>query len=366
MNILFGDLKRQYLQLREQIDAATKTVYESGWFVLGEECKLFEGKFAHYCSAKYGVGVGSGTEAIHLALVAIGIESGDEVITVANTCIPTLSAITFAGGVPILVDINPETFTIDPAKIEARITPKTKAIVPVHLYGQCADMDPILEIANRHGLKVIEDCAQSHGSLYKGRVAGTMGVAGAFSFYPSKNLGAFGDAGLVLTNDAELADTISKLRNYGQEKRYHHAIKGFNSRLDELQAAILTVKLPYLDAGNQRRREIAKLYTAAFKDLDVICPQEAAGNFHTYHLYVLRVPQRDLFQQQLAEKGVATMIHYPIPIHLQKSYPECRDQGQYLEITEKFAGEIISLPLHPELTDEEVNYIIECVIKVHE
>jgi dTDP-4-amino-4,6-dideoxygalactose transaminase len=366
MKIPFGNLKRHYEQLREQIDTATREVYESGWLILGQQVQDFEANFAQYCGAKYAVGVGSGTEALHLALLACGIKPGDEVITVANTCVPTLSAVSFAGAVPVFVDIDQKTFTINPALIEARITPKTKAILPVHLYGQCADMDLILEIANRYGLAVIEDCAQAHGSLYKGRMAGTIGHAGAFSFYPSKNLGAFGDGGLVLTNDATIAQTVVKLRNYGQEKRYYHSIKGFNSRLDELQAAILNAKLPYLDAWNQRRREIARRYHEAFSSVGLCCPAEAPDRFHTYHLYVLRVPQRDRFQQLLAQNAIATLIHYPIPVHLQESYTECRVQGKYLPLTEQLASEIVSLPLYPELTDEEVNYIIQTVLTAYQ
>ena len=366
MKIPFGNLKRQYEQLREQIDTATQEVYESGWFILGQQVQHFEANFAQYCGAKYAVGVGSGTEALHLALIACGVQPGDEVITVANTCVPTLSAVSFAGAVPVFVDIDEKTFTINPALIEERITPKTKAILPVHLYGQCADMDAILEIARQYGLAVVEDCAQAHGSQYKSRMAGTMGDAGAFSFYPSKNLGAFGDGGLVLTNDENLAQTVVKLRNYGQEKRYHHSIKGFNSRLDELQAAILKAKLPYLDAWNQRRREIARRYQEAFSEVGICCPLEAGDRFHAYHLYVLRVPQRDRFQQLLEENAIATIIHYPIPVHLQASYSECRVQGKYLPLTEQLAGEIVSLPLYPELTDEEVDYIIKIVLETYE
>jgi dTDP-4-amino-4,6-dideoxygalactose transaminase len=313
--------------------------------------------------------VGSGTEALHLALIACGIQNGDEVITVANTCVPTISAISFAGAAPVFVDIDEATFTIDPALIEERITPKTKAIIPVHLYGQCADMDAILAIAQKHNLFIIEDCAQAHGSMYKGRMAGTMGHAGAFSFYPSKNLGALGDGGLVLTNDESLAQKVTKLRNYGQEKRYYHSIKGFNSRLDELQAAILTAKLPYLDGWNQRRREIAKRYNAAFAPLGIACPLEVStevgDRYHVYHLYVLRVPQRDRFQYLLATAGINTMIHYPVPVHLQESYQEYQSQSRYLSITEKLAHEIVSLPIYPELTDQEVDYIITRVSEVY-
>ncbi|MTJ44742.1 DegT/DnrJ/EryC1/StrS family aminotransferase [Dolichospermum flos-aquae] len=368
MKIPFGDLKRQYDQLRTEIDAAISEVCDSGWVILGNQVHSFEKNFAYYCNAKYGVAVGSGTEALHLALVASGVEYGDEVITVANTCVPTLSAISFAGAIPVFVDIDETTYTINPSLIAERITSKTKAIVPVHLYGQCADMTPILEISHQYNLAVIEDCAQSHGSLYKNQMAGTMGDAGCFSFYPSKNLGAFGDGGLVLTNNQEIAEKLTKLRNYGQEKRYYHSIKGFNSRLDELQAAILNTKLPYLNAWNQRRREIAQRYHQAFSAVGIICPFEDSERFHVYHLYVIRVPQRDRFQQLLQEQGIATIIHYPVPVHLQESYSEFQGQSKFLPVTEKLASEIVSLPLYPELTDEEeeIDYIIKGVLEVYE
>ncbi len=388
--IPFGNLKRQYEQLQEQVDTVTREVYESGWFILGKQVEKFEANFANYCGAKYSIAVGSGTEALHLSLIACGVECGDEVITVANTCVPTISAISFAGATPIFADIDARTFTIDPSQIEEKITLKTKAIIPVHLYGQCADMNPILAIADRHGLAIIEDCAQASGSLYNGRMAGTIGHAGAFSFYPSKNLGAFGDGGMVTTNDEQIAQKLVKLRNYGQEKRYYHSIKGFNSRLDELQAAILNVKLPYLDGWNQRRREIARRYNEAFGQSQVtgqaqgiarhsiiggnlrfrasptglICPREGLERFHIYHLYVVRVKERDCFQSLLQEKGISTIIHYPIPVHLQESYCEHQNQSKYLPVTEKLASEIVSLPLYPELTDEEVDYIIESVLDV--
>ncbi len=366
MKISFGDLKRQYQNLKPIIDQATQEVYDHGWFILGNQVQSFESKFAQYCGAKYGVAVGSGTAALHLALIASGVEYGDEVITAANTCIPTLSAISLAGAVPVLVDIDEITYTINPSLISERITSKTKAIVPVHLYGQCADMSPILEIAHQYDLAVIEDCAQAHGSVYKNQMAGTMGDVGCFSFYPSKNLGAFGDGGLVLTNNPDIAEKVTKLRNYGQEERYYHSMKGFNSRLDELQAAILNAKLPYLNSWNQRRREIAQRYHQAFSTIGIVCPLEDAERFHIYHLYVIRVPQRDHFQQLLQAEGIATIIHYPIPVHLQQCYAECEWQSRFLPITEKLASEIVSLPLYPELTDGEVNYIIKKVIDTYE
>ena len=260
--IPFGDLKRHYRTIRAEIDQAVSEVLQQGWYILGNRVAEFEEAFSRYCGAKHGIGVGSGTEALHLALVACDIHPGDEVITAANTCVPTVSAISFAGAVPILVDVDPSTYTLDPGRIEERITGRTRAILPVHLYGQCSDMTPILDIARRHNLRVIEDCAQAHGAMYMGRMAGTMGDAGCFSFYPTKNLGAFGDGGMVVTDDEGIADRVRKLRNYGEQERYHHTIKGFNSRLDEIQAAILLVKLPHLDYWNDRRRAIAAAYSA--------------------------------------------------------------------------------------------------------
>lgn len=366
MQIPFGNLKRQYQNLKQSIDTATQNVYDSGWFILGKEVQEFETNFANYCGANFAIAVGSGTEALHLSLIACGIKTGDEVITVSNTCVPTLSAVTFAGAYPIFVDINEYTYTIDPSLIESRITDKTKAIIPVHLYGQCADMKPILDIAQKHNLFVIEDCAQAVGAKYQDKMAGTMGNVGAFSFYPSKNLGAFGDGGLILTNDSKLAETVAKLRNYGQEKRYYHSIKGFNSRLDELQAAILNVKLPLLNGWNEKRRAIAKRYTEVFSSLGIICPTEALNCYHTYHLYVIRVKNPSRFQELLKQKGIATIIHYPIPVHLQESYGECRHQSSYLPITEKLAKEIVSLPLYPELTELEIDYIIKTVTDIYQ
>lgn len=358
----FGNLKLDYLRKKDIIDEAIRSVLESGWFILGQKVSEFEKAFADYCGIKYAVGVGSGTEALHLALLSCGVLQGDEVITVANTCVPTISAITFAGACPVLVDIDPLTYTMDPARIEERITGKTKVILPVHLYGQCADMDPIMEIAQRHGLKVVEDCAQAHGSKYKGRVAGSIGNAGAYSFYPSKNLGAFGDGGMVVSNSPKIAEQVHMLRNYGEKQRYHHSIKGFNSRLDEMQAAILSVKLNILDADNDRRREIAAIYSEGLSAIDgTAIPREAFGRHHTYHQYVIRVKNRMAFQKFLKIRGIASLIHYPIPIHRQKSYEECMSQENYLPITDSYAPHIVSLPIYPELTDEQIKAVIHTI-----
>lgn len=358
----FGNLKQNYKNQKEVIDDAIAEVLQKGWFILGAKVDEFEKSFASYCGARFGIGVGSGTEALHVALIACGIKNGDEVITVANTCVPTISAITFAGAHPVFVDIDPETYTMNPNLIEERISDRTKAILPVHLYGQCVDMDPIIDIAQKYKLKVVEDCAQAHGALYKGKKAGTMGDAGAYSFYPSKNLGAFGDAGMVVTNDQHLAESVRMLRNYGEKKRYHHEIKGFNSRLDELQAAILLVKLNMLDLYNEKRRAIAAIYSQELKSIERIrCPIEAQLRFHVYHLYVVAVSNREYFQDFLRKKGIETLIHYPIPIHHQEAYFECRNQKIFLEKTDIISRIIVSLPIYPEITNAQLESVIGAV-----
>ena len=360
--VLFGDMKLNYLQHKEEIDMAIQSVLESGWFILGAVMEQFEKAFAGYCGVPYGIAVGSGTEALHLALVACGLNPGDEVITVANTCVPTIAAITFAGGTPVLVDIDRDTMTMDPARIEERITARTRVILPVHLYGQCADMDAICAIAAKQGLRVIEDCAQAHGAMINGRKAGATGDCGCYSFYPSKNLGAYGDAGMVVCRDAEIAERLRKLRNYGQGKRYVHEMKGFNSRLDEMQAAILLAKLPYLDAGNNRRRRIAATYSEAFKDLEwMVTPSEAPGRHHVFHLYVACVPDRECFQEHLLRRDISTLIHYPVPIHRQPAYEECLSQEKYLPVTNEQASQLVSLPIYPELTDAQIKQVMDAV-----
>jgi len=358
----FGDLSLNYMHHREIIDRALHQVLEKGWFVLGKTLEQFESSFAGYCGVEYAVGVGSGTEAIHLALLACGLEPGSEVITVANTCVPTLAAISFAGGVPVLVDIDPVTHTMDPGRIEERITEKTKAIVPVHLYGQCADMDSISLIAVKYDLRVVEDCAQAHGAMYKGRMAGSVGDAGCYSFYPSKNLGAYGDAGMVICKDPTVANLVRSLRNYGQNRRYVHERKGFNSRLDDVQAAVLLAKLPHLETYNTRRREIAHAYTEAFRQLDwLMTPTEGGGRHHVFHLYVVRTDERGPFQEYLQTHGIDTLIHYPIPIHRQPAYAECLPQAKYLSVTDSQAPQLLSLPLYPEMTGGQVSHVIETI-----
>jgi dTDP-4-amino-4,6-dideoxygalactose transaminase len=361
--IPFVDLKRPYEKYKDEIDEALTRVIVSGWYLFGKELEGFEKEFSGYLGAGYGVGVASGTEAIQIALMACGLGRGDEVITVSNTCVPTVAGIEAAGARVIFVDIDPKTYTIDPSLIEERITDKTKAIVAVHLYGQCVDMDPVINIARSHGLKVVEDCAQAHGAGYRGKRAGTLGDAAAFSFYPTKNLGALGDAGMVVTNAVEICQKAQMLRNYGQKKRHEYLIKGINSRMDELQAAVLSARLSHLDSRNERRREIARYYIERLSPLDVILPVEARGRNHVYHLFVLRVKNRDRFVEVMAECGVETAIHYPMPVHLQAAYAEYREQSGYLKITEEHAGQLVSLPVFPELTDAEVEHVASFVAK---
>ena len=355
----FGDLRRQYDAMREEIDTAVRRVHERGWFILGEECEAFESEFAAAVGVRHAVGVGNGTEAIHLALRAVGVGPGDEVITVANTCVPTVSGIWPSGATIRLIDVDERSFTLDPHKLEEAITTKTRAIVVVHLYGQAADLDPIAEIARRHNLNLIEDAAQAHGALYKGRRLGSIGDAAAFSFYPSKNLGANGDGGAVTTNDAEIAGRLRRLRNYGQEQRYYHTSKGINSRLDEMQAAILRAKLPRLDGWNERRRAIARLYDQGIHNPLIRKPEEMSYGRHNYHLYVVRCERRDALQQHLSERGIQTLIHYPVPIHLQEGYQDLgRKRGDY-PVSERGADEVLSLPIFPELSDGEAASVVE-------
>ncbi len=350
--------KPQYLTIKGELDAAVHRVLDTSFFVLGQELTAFEGAWADYVGVARAVGVGSGTEAIHLALRALDTGPGDEVLTVSHTAVATTVAISSTGATPVFIDIDPHTYTMDCRDLERRITPRSKAIVPVHLYGHPADMDRILALARRHGLVVVEDAAQAHGAAYRGRRCGTLGAAGAFSFYPTKNLGAYGDGGAVVTNDVALAERLVLLRNYGWSERYYSAIKGYNSRLDELQAAVLGAKLPYLDTWNARRRRLAALYTAALAGASAIqVPTEAAWAMHTYHLYIVRVPERDRVLATLRERGVATQVHYPVPVHLQEAYQDLGYTAGSLPHTEQAAAEILSLPLYPELTDDDVQYV---------
>jgi dTDP-4-amino-4,6-dideoxygalactose transaminase len=334
----------------------------SAWYVLGREVEAFEQEYADYCGVKYCVGVGNGLEALHLILRAWGIGAGDEVIVPSNTYIATWLAVSYAEAVPVPVEPDPRTRNLDPQGVEDAITPRTRAIMPVHLYGEPAEMDPIMEVARRYGLKVIEDNAQAQGARYKGRRTGGLGDAAGNSFYPGKNLGAFGDAGAVTTNDAELADRVRVLRNYGSRKKYHNDCKGYNSRLDELQAALLRVKLKKLDEWNDRRRAIAAGYLARLRDLPhVTLPAVPAWADPVWHLFVVRHPQRDTFQQRLAEAGVGTLIHYPVPPHLSGAYAEGRWTRGDFPVAESLADTVLSLPIGPHLSSAQRDWVIEQV-----
>ncbi len=359
--ISFLDLKRQYLSIEDEIAQALQSVFDKSWFILGEQVEAFEEEFSIYVGTKYGIGVGSGTEAIHLALVACGVKSGDEVITVPNTAVPTISAISFANATPVFVDIDPNTYTMDTSQLQRNITERTKVILPVHLYGHPADMDPILDIAKRYSLKVVEDACQAHGAEYKEKKVGSLGDVGCFSFYPSKNLGAYGDGGFVTTNDKELADRSRLLRNYGQSEKFLHLIQGFNSRLDEIQAAILRVKLKKLDQWNKKRRELAKCYIQLLEKSSVLVPRGMDYAKHVYHLFVIRTQKRDKLQAFLKSHGIGTLIHYPIPVHLQKSYEDLGIGSGSFPMAEKCAKEILSLPLYPELTVDEVTEVSKII-----
>jgi dTDP-4-amino-4,6-dideoxygalactose transaminase len=362
MNVPFLDLKAPYAELREEFDEAFRRTAESGWFITGREVEAFEAEFAAHCGARHCVGVANGLDALHLTLRAMGIGAGDEVIVPSNTYVATWLAVSYAGATPVAVEPDDRTYNLDPARIEEAITPRTKAIMPVHLYGQTADVGAIKEIAAPYGLKVIEDAAQAHGALHEGRPAGSLGDAAGFSFYPGKNLGAMGDAGAVTTDDDALADRLRVLRNYGSRVKYYNEVKGFNSRLDELQAAVLRVKLPRLGAWNARRKEIAARYLAALEGApDLTPPFVAPGADPVWHLFVVRHPRRDELQKHLAARGVGTLIHYPVPPHLQQAYAELgRAPGSY-PLAERQAREVLSLPIGPHLSDEEIEHVCSAV-----
>ena len=360
--IKFLDLKKINERFRPEMDAAAKRVLDSGWYLLGKECEAFEGEFAAYCGVKHAIGCANGLDALKLVVKAMGIGPGDEVIAPANTYIASLIAISANGATPVLVEPDIGTYLIDPAKIEEKITSRAKAIMVVHLYGRVCEMDAIAAIAKRHGLKVIEDCAQAHGAMCGGKRVGTFGDAAGFSFYPGKNLGCLGDGGAVTTNDDELAKKVRALRNYGSDVKYHFPYRGTNSRLDEIQAAWLRAKLPHLDADNARRAEIAARYCREITNPLVALPTASDGNrqlSNVWHVFPVRVEKRDEFLAYLTEKGVQTVIHYPIPPHRQPAYTEWHDLK--LPITERIHGTIISLPISPVMTDAEVGEVIAAV-----
>ena len=349
------DLKIQHRSIAAEIEAAIKNVCENTAFILSDEMKAFEQEFATYCGAKHGIGVANGTEALFLALKALGIGAGDEVIVPTNTFIATAAAVSHTGAVPVFVDCDPETYCIDPAKISGAITEKTKAIIPVHLYGHPADMDAIMSIARSCGLKVIEDCAQAHGTHYKGKQVGSIGDVSAFSFYPSKTLGAYGDAGMVLTNSDELCESLKLLRDNGRTSWYEHAIIGYNSRLDGLQAAILRVKFRYLDKWVEARRSHAARYRELLGDVEgLVLPIEKTYGRHSYYVYVVRVKDRDTFMARLKEKGCGCGIHYPIPLHLQPAYAHLGGREGDHPVAEQYAKEIVSIPMFPEMTEAQL------------
>jgi dTDP-4-amino-4,6-dideoxygalactose transaminase len=358
-HVPFNALAVQDAPIRAELMDAARRVIERGWYVLGEEVKSFERDFAHACGCAHAAGVANGTDAIRLALEAAGVRAGDEVVTVPHTATFTALGISMLGATPVFCDIEPAGMNMDPARLEAAITPRTRAIMPVHLYGQAADMAPILEIAARHRIPVVEDCAQAHLAEYRGARVGSLGACAAFSFYPTKNLGALGDGGAVVTNDADLAQRVRILRNGGQADRYLHVVKGVNSRLDELQAALLAVKLRHLEAATRERRAQAARYDAALQGVEL--PRELPGRRHVYHLYAVRHPRRDALAAHLQERGVGTLVHYPVPVHLQPAYADLGLAAGACPQSERAAREVLSLPLYPGLTAAQQNRVIEAV-----
>jgi len=373
MNIKFLDLKTQYLSIKDEIQDALNKVLDNTAFAGGPFVAQFEKEFAEFCQVEHCVGVGSGTDALWLALLALGVGPGDEVITVPDTFIATAEAISYCGATPVFVDVDEKTYNMDPNKLDDLLksrhalssTPSErmpKAIIPVHLFGQTADMDPIIEIAKKYGLSVVEDACQAHGALYKGKPAGTMGAAGCFSFYPGKNLGAYGEAGAVTTNNAELANKMRMIRDHGQEKKYYHGCIGWNARMDGFQGAVLSVKLKHLPAWNEARRKNAELYNKLLSGLEgVITPKEMDYARHVYHIYAIRAQKRDDLIAKLGEKGVNCGIHYPVPVHLQNAYASLGLKAGSFPVAEKVASEFVSLPMFAELTEEQIHYTADMV-----
>ncbi len=362
MNVPFLDLKAQHREISREVLAAIEAVIKNADFILGKEVTLFEEEFAKYCGVEHAVGVDSGISALELGLRAAGIGAGDEVITVSHTFIATVSAISVTGAKPVLVDVDPVTYTMDVEQLASAVGPRTKAILPVHLYGQSADMDPILKVAARHGLRVIEDACQAHGARYNGRRVGGIGDAGCFSFYPGKNLGAYGDGGMFVTNDFELADKVRMLRNYGQREKYHHEFLAYNRRLDTIQAAVLRIKLRHLDQWNRARQNCASRYGELLGSIQEIkLPVVGASRDHVYHLYVIQHSDRNELQARLKENGVMTGLHYPIPVHLQPCYAGLGIPKGSLPVSEALAETILSLPIFPELTRAQAEFISDVI-----
>jgi len=360
MKVPFLDLKAQYETIKDEVAYTIQQVLDKTAFAGGPFVSQFEKEFAGFCKTKYAIGVGSGTDALWLSLLGLGIGPGDEVITVPNTFIATAEAISYCGATPVFVDVDEKTFNMNPGQIQSAITKRTKAIIPVHLFGQTADMDPIMEIARKHGLLVIEDSCQAHGAEYKGRMAGSIGDAGCFSFYPGKNLGAYGEAGAVVTNNEDLDKKIRMLRDHGQEKKYYHGMIGWNARMDGFQGAILSVKLKHLPAWNEGRRKNATLYSGLLGGVPgVIVPGEAAYGKHIYHIYAVRVKNRDQLIARLGEKDIHCGIHYPIPLHLQDAYESIGKRMGSYPVAERVASEYVSLPMFPELSSEQISQVVE-------
>ena len=359
--IPFLDIKAQYATIQPAIEAAALRVLRSGHYVLGEEVAALEQEFAAYCGTSHAIAVNTGTSALHLALIAAGIGRGDEVITTPFTFVATAAAIRYVGARPVFVDIDPTTFTLDPNQIEAAITSRTRAILPVHLYGQIADMDAILQVAARYGLTVIEDACQAHGAQYDTRRAGSMGLSGCFSFYPGKNLGACGEGGMIVTSNDEQAHTMRMLRDWGQDRRYHHVLEGYNYRMDAIQGAILRVKLRQIESWTEARRTRARLYTQMLADAPLAVPREALGRRHVWHIFAVRTDRREELQQFLKSEGVETGLHYPVPVHLQPAYADLGHQPGDFPEAEAAADSVLSLPLYPELSLREVEIISDLV-----
>jgi dTDP-4-amino-4,6-dideoxygalactose transaminase len=358
--ISFVNLQKEFEEIKDELQKAINEVLERQWFILDEELKNFEKEFSDYLGIKHGIGVNSGSDALYLAILACDIGEGDEIITVSHTFISTVDAIVRNGAKPIFIDIDLGTFNIDTSKIEKNITKKTKAIIPVHLYGNPVEIDVIMEIADKYNLMVIEDACQAHGAEYKGKKVGNHGDIGCFSFYPVKNLGAYGDAGMVVINNYEIAEKLKLARNYGSKKKYYHKFIGVNSRLDEIQAAVLRIKLKYLDKWNEKRRKIAKLYLETLENSGVITPLEKEYAKHVYHLFVIRSKYRDSLRAYLEKNSISTLIHYPIPVHLQEPYLIYKENYK-LPVTEKICNEVLSLPIHPWLTGEELTKISDVI-----
>jgi dTDP-4-amino-4,6-dideoxygalactose transaminase len=362
--IPFLDLRSQYHSIKPEIDAAIQGVLESCQFTLGREVEAFEEEFAAYCNARHGIGVNTGTSALHLALLAANIGPGDEVITTPFTFVATVSAICYTGAKPVFVDIDPRTFTIDPSAIAPAITERTQAIIPVHLYGQAADMDPILALADEHGLSVIEDAAQAHGARYKGQRVGTLGDVGCFSFYPGKNLGACGEGGMCVTDDPECARVLRMLRDWGAEKKYQHVLKGYNYRMEGIQGAVLRVKLKRLEAWTEARRRAAACYDQLLADLEIPTPAEATYARHVYHIYAIRTRERAAWRQALQEQGIETGIHYPTPVHLLPAFADLGHYAGEFPHAEAAANEVLSLPMFPELTTGQCETVAQALARL--